>query len=44
LYVTVSTASGAPQRADDRMAASNQSGLGIQPKMEDLGMPQVEVY
>jgi cis-L-3-hydroxyproline dehydratase len=38
-YVTVSTAEGAPQRIHGRMAASNQPGLGIRPKMEVLGAP-----
>jgi len=42
-YVTVSTAGGAPHRANGRMAASRQPGLGIQPKMDVLGTPQVEV-
>jgi L-alanine-DL-glutamate epimerase-like enolase superfamily enzyme len=42
-YVTVSTAAGAPQRVNGRMAASTQPGLGIQPKMDVLGEPVVEV-
>jgi hypothetical protein len=42
-YVTVSTAEGAPQRVNGRMAASTQSGLGIAPRMEVLGAPVVEV-
>jgi L-alanine-DL-glutamate epimerase-like enolase superfamily enzyme len=42
-YVTVSTANGAPQRRNGRMAASTQPGLGIQPKMEVLGKPLVDV-
>jgi cis-L-3-hydroxyproline dehydratase len=36
-YVTVSTAAGAPQRRNGRMAASPEPGLGIQPRMEVLG-------
>jgi cis-L-3-hydroxyproline dehydratase len=36
-YVTVSTANGAPQRDNGRMAASKSPGLGIQPKMDVLG-------
>src|SRR5688572_1567891 len=36
-YVTVSTAEGAPQRKNGRMAASNEAGLGIRPRMEVLG-------
>lgn len=42
-YVTVSTADGAPQRINGRMAASKLPGLGIQPKMEVLGKPLVIV-
>src|SRR5207253_3536637 len=35
-YVTVSTAEGAPQRVNGRMAASKSPGLGIQPKLDVL--------
>lgn len=42
-YVTVSTAAGAPQRVQGRMAASESPGLGIQPRMEVLGDPVLEV-
>ncbi len=42
-YVTVSTAEGAPQRQNGRMAASTQPGLGITPKMAVLGRPLVEI-
>jgi L-alanine-DL-glutamate epimerase-like enolase superfamily enzyme len=42
-YVTVSTAMGAPQRMNGRMAASKSPGLGIQPKMEVLGQRVVVV-
>ena len=38
-YVTVSTATGAPQRVNGRMAASKAPGLGVQPKMDVLGAP-----
>ena len=38
-YVTVSTADGAPQRVNGRMAASKSPGLGITPKMDVLGTP-----
>lgn len=38
-YVTVSTAEGAPQRVDGRMAASDTPGLGIEPRMDVLGDP-----
>jgi L-alanine-DL-glutamate epimerase-like enolase superfamily enzyme len=42
-YVTVSTADGAPQRCNGRMAASTAPGLGIRPKLDVLGKPKVEV-
>ena len=42
-YVTVSTAEGAPQRVNGRMSASTAPGLGIQPRMDVLGTPVVEV-
>jgi cis-L-3-hydroxyproline dehydratase len=42
-YVTVSTAEGAPKRVNGRMTASKSPGLGIQPKLEALGKPVVEV-
>jgi L-alanine-DL-glutamate epimerase-like enolase superfamily enzyme len=42
-YVTVSTAVGAPQRQNGRMAASSAPGLGIEPRMRVLGKPAVEV-
>jgi L-alanine-DL-glutamate epimerase-like enolase superfamily enzyme len=38
-YVTISTADGAPQRINGRMAASRDPGLGIKPRMEVLGQP-----
>jgi L-alanine-DL-glutamate epimerase-like enolase superfamily enzyme len=38
-YGTVSIADGAPQRRDGKMAASNQPGLGVAPKMDVLGDP-----
>lgn len=38
-YVTVSTATGAPQRRNGRMAASTEPGLGITPRREVLGKP-----
>ena len=43
-YVTVSTATGAPQRVNGRMAAFKSPGLGIQPKMDVLGKRVVEVH
>ena len=42
-YVTVSTADGAPQRDNGRMAASQLPGLGITPKMDVLGKPVLEI-
>jgi L-alanine-DL-glutamate epimerase-like enolase superfamily enzyme len=42
-YVTVSTAEGAPQRKNGRMAASARPGLGITPRAEVLGEPRVVV-
>ncbi len=42
-YVTVSNATGAPQRVQGRMAASTAPGLGIQPRFELLGEPVVDV-
>ena len=42
-YVTVSTANGAPQRKNGRMSASNDPGLGIKPKMDVLGDPEIKI-
>ena len=42
-YVTVSTAEGAPKRDNGRMSASNKPGLGIEPKMDILGDPVMEI-
>lgn len=36
-YVTVSTADGAPQRSAGRLTATDQPGLGIEPKLDVLG-------
>ncbi len=41
-YVTVSTATGAPQRAQGRLAASTAPGLGIEPRPDVLGSPVME--
>ncbi|MCP4082977.1 MAG: mandelate racemase [Planctomycetaceae bacterium] len=43
-YVSVSTAAGAPQRINGRMAASESPGLGIQPRMDVLGERVIEVH
>ncbi len=42
-YVTVSTAKGAPQRKDGRLAASHMPGLGIEPIFEVLGDPVASI-
>jgi L-alanine-DL-glutamate epimerase-like enolase superfamily enzyme len=42
-YVTVSTATGAPQRANGFMSASPAAGLGIQPRLDVLGPRVLEV-
>ncbi len=42
-YVTVSTAAGAPQRVNGRMAASTAPGLGIEPRLDVLGQPVLVV-
>ncbi len=42
-YVTVSTARGAPQRANGRLAASLKPGLGLEPRMDVLGQPAVVI-
>ena len=42
-YVTVSNATGAPQRENGRMAASHEPGLGIEPRFDVLGDPVVDI-
>lgn len=42
-YVSVSTAEGAPQRNNGRMAAPDRPGLGIEPRWEVLGPRVVDV-
>jgi L-alanine-DL-glutamate epimerase-like enolase superfamily enzyme len=42
-YVTVSTAAGAPQRVNGRMAAPTTPGLGVTPRMDVLGAPVLVV-
>lgn len=42
-YVTVSTADGAPQREQGRMAAPTAAGLGLRPRAEVLGSPMLSV-
>jgi L-alanine-DL-glutamate epimerase-like enolase superfamily enzyme len=42
-YVTVSTAEGAPQRVNGRLAASTAPGLGVEPRMDVLGKPVLVV-
>ena len=43
-YVTVSTASGAPQRVQGFMEASREPGLGVRPKWDVLGPHVVDVH
>jgi cis-L-3-hydroxyproline dehydratase len=42
-YVTVSTAAGAPQRVQGRMASSMAPGLGVTPRLEVLGAPVLDI-
>ena len=42
-YVTVSTAEGAPQRENGRLASSRELGLGITPRMNVLGKPVLTI-
>ncbi|MBS1726708.1 MAG: mandelate racemase/muconate lactonizing enzyme family protein [Armatimonadetes bacterium] len=42
-YVTVSIASGAPQRVNGKMKAPSSPGLGIEPRREVIGDPVLEV-
>ena len=42
-YVTISTAEGAPQRVNGRMAASKAPGLGVHPRLDVLGKRVVVV-
>jgi L-alanine-DL-glutamate epimerase-like enolase superfamily enzyme len=42
-YVTVSNADGAPQRKNGRMAASTETGLGVRPRYDLLGEPEVDI-
>jgi L-alanine-DL-glutamate epimerase-like enolase superfamily enzyme len=42
-YVTVSNATGAPKRTNGRIAASQATGLGVEPRWEVLGKPLVTV-
>ena len=41
-YVTVSTATGSPQRESGRMKAANRPGLGVEPVFDALGDPVLE--
>jgi cis-L-3-hydroxyproline dehydratase len=42
-YVTVSTARGAPQRANGRLAAPLEPGLGLEPRLDVLGQPVIVI-
>ncbi len=43
-YVTVSTAEGAPQRVHGRMRASERPGLGVEPRLDVLGEPVLDLH
>ncbi|MCA9248731.1 MAG: mandelate racemase/muconate lactonizing enzyme family protein [Planctomycetales bacterium] len=42
-YTNVAIADGAPQRANGRLAASTEPGLGVSPKMDVLGDPVLRI-
>jgi cis-L-3-hydroxyproline dehydratase len=42
-YVTVSIATGAPQRQHGRLSAGLEPGLGIAPKLDVLGKPVIDI-
>jgi len=42
-YVTVSTAEGAPQRNQGRLAASSEPGLGVRPRFDVLGEAVLQI-
>jgi len=42
-YVTVSFADGAPRRAQGRLAASREPGLGVKPRLDLLGQPVIKI-
>jgi L-alanine-DL-glutamate epimerase-like enolase superfamily enzyme len=42
-YVTISTATGAPQRQNGFMTTNQEPGLGITPRIEVLGKRLVEI-
>ena len=43
-YVTVNIAGGAPQRNNGRMKSSNRPGLGVEPIMDALGNPVIDIH
>ena len=43
-YVTVDIADGAPKRENGRMSSSKEPGLGINPKMDVLGKPIIDIF
>jgi L-alanine-DL-glutamate epimerase-like enolase superfamily enzyme len=42
-YVTRGLADGAPMRDGGEIKASNAPGLGVQPRLEELGRPLMEI-
>ncbi|MCY3879356.1 MAG: mandelate racemase/muconate lactonizing enzyme family protein [Rhodobacteraceae bacterium] len=42
-YVTLRTATGAPERQDGRMSVSDRPGLGIEPDFDNLGDPVIKI-
>ena len=43
-YVTVRIADGAPQRNNGRMKSSGHPGLGVEPIMDVLGDPVIDIH
>jgi L-alanine-DL-glutamate epimerase-like enolase superfamily enzyme len=43
-YVTRSYADGAPQRANGRLSASSAPGLGVEPRISELGAPLFSIH
>jgi L-alanine-DL-glutamate epimerase-like enolase superfamily enzyme len=43
-YVTVAFADGAPRRKGGRMAAPKTAGLGVRPRLKQLGKPLIDIH